>query len=60
MNVVKKDSKEGEEGVFKLKLKGGQPQLQKAAEEKENAWLNQLSILTWLSSILFIITRRGK
>lgn len=37
-NVVpKKDTKEGEEGVFKLKLKGGQPQLQKAAAEKENA-----------------------
>lgn len=34
MNVVqKKDAKEGEEGVFKLKLTGGQPQLQKKAEE---------------------------
>ena len=39
MNVVpKKDTKEGESGVFKLKLKGGQPQLQQSAEIKvENA-----------------------
>ena len=36
MNVVqKKDAKEGEEGVFKLKLTGGQPQLKKAEEKQE-------------------------